>query len=201
MSDARALCLLQERLPESPLVAELRDELRATGGSLYYLSHQAIVRLDHREAADSVGMSKAAIFKAIRTGKMSAQKNPNGEWQIEPVELFRVFDPVHSIHSNGHSNGHSEIHDGQYLVDDGTQPIHLPSIETLQVTITQLETRLQEMTLARDALVTAKDELIGDLRQRLDQSQAQVSQLTAIIAQVQPPKAKPGWWARLLGGQ
>ena len=43
--------------------------------------------------------------------------------------------------------------------------------------------------------------LIADLRQRLDQSQAQVSQLTAVIAELQPAKAKTGWWQRLLGGQ
>src|SRR5688572_24554233 len=101
-------------------------------------------------------MSKAAIFKAIRTGKISAEKNPNGEWRIEPVELFRVFEPLHSVHSNGHS----AVHDGQHLENNGTQPVHTPSVETLQVTVTLLEMRLQEMTEAKDALIAAKDDTI-----------------------------------------
>ena len=47
-----------------------------------------------KEAAELVGMSKNAIFKAIRTGKLSASKDLNGEWKIEPAELFRVYQPV-----------------------------------------------------------------------------------------------------------
>lgn len=50
--------------------------------------------LTAREAAEAVGLSKAAILKAIRTGKISATKNYNGEWMIEPVELFRRYAPV-----------------------------------------------------------------------------------------------------------
>jgi hypothetical protein len=47
-----------------------------------------------KEAADLVGLSKAGIFKAIKTGKVSATKDVKGEWRIEPVELFRVYPPV-----------------------------------------------------------------------------------------------------------
>ncbi len=47
-----------------------------------------------KEAATLVGMSKAGIMKAIRTGKLSATKDLNGEWDIEPVELFRVYAPL-----------------------------------------------------------------------------------------------------------
>jgi hypothetical protein len=52
------------------------------------------VSLSAKEAAITVGLSKAGILKAIKTGKVSAQKNLNGEWCIEPVELFRVYTPV-----------------------------------------------------------------------------------------------------------
>lgn len=30
-------------------------------------------------------------MKAIKNGKISASKGANGQWQIEPVELFRVY--------------------------------------------------------------------------------------------------------------
>jgi hypothetical protein len=47
-----------------------------------------------KESAERVGMTKAGIMKAIRTGKLSATKNVHGEWEIEPVELFRVYQPA-----------------------------------------------------------------------------------------------------------
>ncbi len=47
-----------------------------------------------KEAAELTGLTKNAIFKAIRTGKLSAAKDVHGEWRIEPVELFRVYPPV-----------------------------------------------------------------------------------------------------------
>lgn len=47
-----------------------------------------------KEAAERTGMSKAGIVKALRTGKLSGTKNLNGEWEIEPVELFRVYPPL-----------------------------------------------------------------------------------------------------------
>lgn len=49
--------------------------------------------LSTTEAAKLVGRSRQAIIKAIKTGKLSATKNLNGEWEIEPVELYRVYAP------------------------------------------------------------------------------------------------------------
>jgi hypothetical protein len=50
-----------------------------------------------KEAAELVGMSKQGIIRACRAGKISAQKNVQGEWEIEPVELFRVYQPVSTL--------------------------------------------------------------------------------------------------------
>jgi hypothetical protein len=47
-----------------------------------------------KQAAAAVGKQKPAILKAIQSGKISAQKDANGQWQIEPVELHRVYPPV-----------------------------------------------------------------------------------------------------------
>ena len=43
------------------------------------------------EAAKAVGKSKATLSKAIKTGKISAAKNADGSFSIEPVELHRVY--------------------------------------------------------------------------------------------------------------
>jgi predicted site-specific integrase-resolvase len=43
------------------------------------------------QAAKETGLSKTTISKAIANGKLSAIKNPNGSYSVEPSELFRVF--------------------------------------------------------------------------------------------------------------
>ena len=47
--------------------------------------------LTAQEAANEVNRSKPAILKAIKTGRLSANKNGKGEWEIDPAELFRVY--------------------------------------------------------------------------------------------------------------
>ena len=47
-----------------------------------------------REASEAVGKGKPAILKAIQSGKISAEKDEHGEWQIEPSELHRVYPPL-----------------------------------------------------------------------------------------------------------
>jgi hypothetical protein len=44
-----------------------------------------------KQAADAVGRGKPAILKAINSGRISAKKDDNGQWQIDPAELHRVY--------------------------------------------------------------------------------------------------------------
>lgn len=46
------------------------------------------------EAAIAVGKSKATISKAIKSGRISAEKQPNGSYKIDPSELHRVYPPT-----------------------------------------------------------------------------------------------------------
>ncbi|MDY6981006.1 MAG: hypothetical protein SV201_14095 [Pseudomonadota bacterium] len=46
------------------------------------------------EASRQTGKSKTAILKAIKSGRVSATKDANGQWQIDPAELFRVYPAV-----------------------------------------------------------------------------------------------------------
>src|SRR3546814_14186693 len=36
-------------------------------------------------------------MKASKTGRVAGQNSDNGEWRIEPVELFRVWPPVNEV--------------------------------------------------------------------------------------------------------
>jgi len=52
-------------------------------------------------AAIATGKSKTTIHRAIKSGKLSAFKNDDGTFEIDPAELHRVFDPVtHGVTGN-----------------------------------------------------------------------------------------------------
>ena len=95
-----------------------------------------------KQATDAVGRGKPAILKAIKSGRVSAQKDAFGQWQIEPVELHRVYP---AMTGNG-----SDTPSGQRQ-----ETPNEPSREAGDVAV--LRERLAE-----------KDELIADLRNERD---------------------------------
>ncbi len=120
------------------------------------------------EAAALAGVSKSAILKAIKTGKVSAIKNQNEEWRIEPVELLRHYEPV-----------------GEIPQQDVRQSAE--SADSVQ----------REVELLRE-MIQRQDEVIADLRERLDVATDGWHKTTLILSdKQQPPRS---WWARLLDG-
>ena len=45
------------------------------------------------KASRETGLHKTTISRAIEEGRLSANRNEHGHYQIDPAELFRVFDP------------------------------------------------------------------------------------------------------------
>ncbi len=124
------------------------------------------------QAAAAVGMTKAGIIRAIHSGKLSATRNDSGHFEIEPVELFRVYDPV----STG-DNSDEEV-------ADNSTPDQSDKVEMLE------------------RIIRDKDEVIADLRRRLDQATEENNRLSLVLTSQlsQPQPAHKNWWARLLGG-
>lgn len=52
-----------------------------------------------KQAADASGKDKSTIQRAIKSGRISATINDLGNYEIDPSELHRVFDPVATQHS------------------------------------------------------------------------------------------------------
>ena len=135
------------------------------------------------QAAKETGLSKPSISKAIKTGRLSAVKTENGEYQIDPVELFRVY-PVTSK----------------------------PKADTLQEETLSLPNGLQAALDAMRELLGQVEGERDDLRRRLDEEAAdrrasaeEVRRLTLLITHqpkpepaIKPPAVSPWLWVTLV---
>ena len=65
-------------------------------------------------AAAAVGRNKTAILRAIKAGKISVAKDENGEWQIDPAELHRIYPPLRSASMRG-NDMHPQLHQSPLL--------------------------------------------------------------------------------------
>ena len=45
-------------------------------------------------AGKLTGLHKVSILRAIRKGKITAEKDEHGEWRVQPAELFRLYRPL-----------------------------------------------------------------------------------------------------------
>lgn len=111
------------------------------------------------EAAKAVGKSKATISKAIKTGKISAQKNEDGSYTIDPSELHRVYPPAPSETVTG-------------------ERYETPR-ETPEETVELIELRVK---------LEAAQQRIADLQEDRDQWRQQANRLLASPPRQEEPK-------------
>lgn len=125
------------------------------------------------EAAKAVGMTRQAIQAAIKKGTISATKGEKGAWQVDPAELFRVYQPV-------------VRHDPPTESEDFTS------------VVTRQAAEIQELTAKLKAAHELLDVLRSqnaDLKEQRDlwQVEARIWQQKALPA----PEPKRGFFARL----
>jgi hypothetical protein len=109
-------------------------------------------------AATATGISKSTIYRAIKSGKISASFE-DGVYKIDPSELHRVFEPV------------SEKH---FMKDEMTQT------ETGDETaLLQLEIDFLKQQLARER------NFVESLERRLDESDNERRRLTLLLTHQQ----------------
>lgn len=131
------------------------------------------------EASKLTGKDKATIHRAMKSGRLSFTVGSDGERQIDPAELERVY-PI--IRHNGEAEVARRNH---------------KKAESNNMQIAQLTAQLEierTKTAALEQRIADKDNVIDDLRRRLDREgeerrQAQ-SRLTALLTD-QRPKEPP----------
>jgi hypothetical protein len=106
-----------------------------------------------RQAAEETGKTKQAIQQAIKSGKISAKKNDFNEWEIDPAELFRIYQPVKrlDVGNNQELGGdwHKELKN--LSPDLQTRIIKLTvNVDVKDKEIALLEKRASELETERD---------------------------------------------------
>jgi len=124
------------------------------------------------QASKTVGKSKPTISKAIKDGKLSAQK-VDGVYQIEPSELLRVFPAISPQDSTP-----APVTD-----DSSTLALALAQQENahLTATVEDLRSRLDDMKAERDAA--------------MDEARADRQRVVALLEDTRPRS----FWSRLTG--
>ncbi|TJZ89330.1 DNA-binding protein [Paracoccus gahaiensis] len=145
------------------------------------------------QAAKETGLSKSTISRAIKAGRISASKQDDGAYLIEPAELFRVYprgvaQPSSDARHEAVRNPHEEAY---------TTPSH--DVEILRVKLAMTEAMLQqERENSRK-----QQETVEDLRRRLDAASEKVLALAQPSSDARhdalrnPPQPRRWWsWKR-----
>jgi hypothetical protein len=119
------------------------------------------------QAAKEVGLDKSTLSRAIKRGRLSAQRTDSGGYAIDPAELFRVFPP-------------SSQKPPALSPPMPTPPEALIENRELRIKLEAAELRLWE-----------KDEEIRDLRRRLDAESDERRKLTLRLLAPPPPLSPP----------
>src|SRR4051794_28668230 len=144
--------------------------------------------LSLRDAAREAGVSKTTILRAIRAGRLSAPRNDDGGYAIDPAELFRVYPPGTAMdHEDRNSTG-AEDQDAplQGTTESTPRTAALEAeVQALKELVRRLDLDKQEMfrrfDLDRQDLKAERDRWAGIA----EASQRQITHLT---------EQRRGWW-------
>lgn len=151
-----------------------------------------MTKLSASQAAKEVGKSVPTITRAIKSGKLSASKLDGGGYEIDPSELFRVFQPVKD-----------ETKQNPKMLGSET-PQKNNSDRMLQGEVDALRDQLAALNIEREREREQFSDTIEDLRQRLDKSEDErrdMSQrlLPAPEKATERPKGLLGWFGTRRG--
>lgn len=136
------------------------------------------------EAIREAKVSKATIWRAIKEGRLSVSRTNNNEVRIDPVELFRVFEP--------RTKPPVAASRGEAPQPDSRDSRNETELDTLRQLISSHETTIK---VQDEALKDFRDRLATTER-RLDQAEQErraVSQtLTALLTHQNPTQKTSG---------
>jgi len=137
-----------------------------------------MARLTLSQAAKVSGKSKSTLSRAIKMGRLSATRLDDGNFSIDPAELFRVYPATTD-------NPYDER-----PIEQGATPVPAE----LKSRISMLELLLEK---EREA-VAREREISADLKEDRDRWRQQAASLLADLspqtAEATPPVRRRAWW-------
>lgn len=137
------------------------------------------MKLTLGEASKETAVSKGTLSKAIKSGKISAHRNENGSFAIDPAELFRVFP--------------KQVETPQAEQSETPMETHGNALEAVRLQ-GELEAAQREAIILRDT--------IADLRTDRDAWRQQAERQTLLLQDRRGEEVgsdRTGWFDRLLG--
>lgn len=140
------------------------------------------------QASKETGLHKTTISRAIEDGRLSARRNQQGHYQIDPAELFRVFDPVARDHATPERNPTQpqEQHDKTPNVTGTvTESYLVERLRELEEEVEDKDARLKELRHAMAALPSPesvaleKERLRKEHKSELERERAEQVKLVA----------------------
>ncbi len=143
--------------------------------------------LSLREAAEQAGTSKSTIWRAIKSGRMSATRTDDGGFAIDPAELFRAFPPQRP----------SEHSTGQDTTPDRSVAERPATPETTAETIGRSDDLAVKLA-ALDAEVKGLRELLAEVKANRDDLRQDRDEWRGRAERLLTDQRRP-WWRRLVG--
>lgn len=147
-------------------------------------------KLSANKAAKEAGIAKKTLLEAISSGRLAAEKNDKGHWEIDPAELFRAY-PRTSF---------SEPEKPQPTPQENDQKTNETSM--LEVEVKMLREQIERMDEERDRERSQLTDQIEALKDQAERQSADHRQALAALTDQREKVAEPpkrGLWARLMG--
>lgn len=133
-----------------------------------------------RQAAELTGKSKSTLTRAIKSGRLSASRDGEGMYAIDPAELARAYPFV-------------ERPDAQHDARHGAPRNNETEPDDAAILRLRLSLLVNEQNRERAAAEREREQLaatVADLRMRLDRADQRI---IALIGD-QAPKKRRSWW-------
>ena len=146
-----------------------------------------MTKLSLNKAAKEAGVAKSTLLEALNSGRMSAEKNEKGHWQIDPSELLRVFPKSSSTEQEKPTPTPLE------------NPQKTSQNSALEVEVKMLREQIDRMDTERERERAQFTDQIEALREQAERQSADHRQALAALTDQREAATKRGFWARLMG--
>ena len=139
-----------------------------------------MTKLSANRAAKEAGVAKKTLLEAINKGRMSADKNDKGHWEIDPAELFRCFPKQ-----------------GETAPPEPKATHHQKTTENspIAVEVATLREQLRSAETEKGYLV----QQIEDLRERAERAERKEDEARALLTATAAEAPPKGFWSRITG--